>query len=335
MPLAWTPFHPATKLRASLPGCGLLLLLVPPALAWQPVRLTHSKGGLYAFTLYASTLHGSTNGRSQGYLGIEFHDTPVEASPLIPRGTRGVEVAMVDHDGPAGKAGLRPRDIIVSMNGQAIAGAEVLRRMIHDAGAGVQIALNVLRNGQSLTLTAQLADRDQVARAAMARLAASTPSAAAAANPPLPSAAYGLADPNPGEGTVQPSATAIPAPEPPHTQGFLSSMLHSSSSIGMVLDVMAPQLALYFGAPQGTGLLIQSVTPGSLAATAGLRAGDVLLRADAFALHSQADWSNRLHAAKGHPVTLNVLRDRHELTLTLETDLKRHSLLEWPGIFGH
>ena len=276
-------------------------------------------------------LRGTANGHAPGYLGIEFHDAPV--SPVAPSaaGTaRGVEVVMVDHDGPAGKAGLRPHDIITSLNGQVIASAEALHRMIHDAGAGVQIALNVVRAGHPLTVTAQLGERDAVARAAMARLAASTvpeppPIEVADESAPVETRE---ADPAPAAN----GAAALPAPVP-HGQGFLSSVLHSGSSIGLTLDVIEPQLANFFGAPQGTGLLVQSVAPGTPAAQAGLRAGDVVVRADFYALRTQADWTKRLHAAKGHPISLTILRDRHEQTLTLQTDLKHHSLLEWPTLF--
>ncbi len=279
-------------------------------------------------------LHGSANGRAPGYLGIEFHDAPVSPAGLLAANTmRGVEVAMVDHDGPAGKAGLRSHDIIISLNGQMIASAESLRRMIHDAGAGVQVALSVLRNGRPMTLNAQLADRDEVARAAMARLAASnsaapTPGSASS----VEADASSLVD---APDILPPPSPSVPAPAylPPHSQGFLSSMLHSGTSMGLVLDAMEPQLASYFGAPQGMGLLIQSVAPGGLAAQAGLRAGDVVLRADMYSLHSQADWTKRLHAAKGRPVTLSILRERREMTLTLPTDVKHHSLLEWPTRF--
>ncbi len=309
---------------ALLFSCAFLFAVPAHAAAGQPVRATRTGAGL----------RGTAGGRSQGYLGIEFHDLPSDGTGLIPRNLHGVEIVMVDHDGPAGKAGLRPRDVIVSLNGQAIAGAEALRRMIHDAGAGMQVALSVLRNGQAFTVNAQLGDRDQVARAAMARLAAS-PGATAAAQPALPAQQGGLsgfADSYPEEAPSDPAPTPLPS-DPPHSQGFLSSMLHSGSAAGIMLDVMGPQLASFFGAPQGTGLLVQSVVPGGPAALAGLRAGDVVLRADLVALHKQEDWTKRLHAAKGHPMTLDVLRNRRQLTMTLQTDLKHHSLLEWPGKF--
>jgi serine protease Do len=282
-----------------------------------------------ARAVHSPALHGSVNGRAAGYLGIEFHDVPEEEARALRLKPEGVEVVMVDHDGPAGKAGLRPHDVIVSLNGQVVASAEALRRMIHDTGAGVQVALAVVRGGQHLTLNAQLADRDAVARAAMARLAA-----ASTAAPPRPPVLAPMVEES--EVTESYSVESTPAEAPPvagtpaHPPGFFGSMLHSAPLGGAVVDAMEPQLAVFFGAPQGMGLLVHSVTTGSPASEAGLRAGDVVLRADLVPMHTTADWSKHLRIARGRPVTLTVLRDRREMMVTLPPELKHHSLLEWP-----
>lgn len=231
------------------------------------------------------------------------------------RSPQGAEVVMVDHDGPAGKAGLRPHDIITSLNGQIIESSAALRRMIHDAGANVSIALAVFRSGKTITINAKLADREDVARDAERHLRTMETDPdptweAAAADPPL-------------------------VPDPPvHTQGFISSMLHISPFTGLALGPLEPQLADFFGAPKGSGLLIHTVAPNSPAANAGLHAGDVVLRVDNVALRNMNDWTRHLHATRGRPLALIILRDRHEQTLTLTPDLKHKSELVTPLIFA-
>ena len=311
--------------RAILLGCGLLLG------SGFGLHAAASAPGT-AFSARPGTgMHGAVNGRSQGYLGIEFHDLSDDQSrALPPPTTRGVEIQMVDHDGPAGKAGLRPHDILVTLNGQAIAGAEALRRMIHDAGAGVQIALGVIRGGHRMTLTATLSDRAAVDRAAAAHLAsADPPSAQDTPLADVPGGAEHFAPADPQPSAPPPNQVTAPATPPPGS-GFLGHIVHGGIYTGAVLDTMEPQLAGFFGAPQGIGLLVHSVLPGSPAFDAGLRAGDVVIRADLYTLHNSAQWAKRLHKAKGRPITLSVLRDRRELTLTLQQELKHHSLLEWP-----
>lgn len=278
----------------------------------------------------AAGLRGSAGGHAQGYLGIEFHDAPEKSLKALRGTTHGVEIVMVDHDGPAGKAGLRAHDIIINMNGQAVAGAEALRRMIHDAGAGVQVAMTIVRAGHLLQISAMLANREEVARAAMAHLltsdAPSPAEDASAGSAPAMNLAPHAASSAPAESPTSPVEPATPPPG----SGFIGHIVHGGIYTGAVLEVMEPQLAGFFGAPQGMGLLVHSVQPSSPAAVAGLRAGDVVLRADQYAMKSQTDWAHRLHAAKGKPIALVILRDRHEVNLSLQQDLKHHSMLEYP-----
>jgi serine protease Do len=239
-----------------------------------------------------------------GYLGIEFHELPAHT----------VEVVMVDHDGPAGKAGLQPHDVIVKLNGLVVESADGLRHMIHEAGSGAMVALSVLRGGHSMTLTAQLSDRDQVAKAAWAEHMAGTDS-----NIPVDTG-Y----------SVEPSP--LPAAK---SQGFIENMLRFGPYTGLSVAAMEPQLANYFGAPNNKGLLVREVEANSPAAAAGLRAGDVLLRADSMTVVTASDWSRCLRASKGHAMAVTVLREHHEVRLTLMPDAKNRSMLEPPVVFAN
>ena len=70
--------------------------------------------GIGAFIAHSggTGMHGS-----QGYFGVDCRD--VADSSRTPRGA---EILHVDHDAPAGKAGLREHDVVLSMNGQPVEG---------------------------------------------------------------------------------------------------------------------------------------------------------------------------------------------------------------------
>lgn len=306
--------HSVIQSHNASPRLAVLALALAPAALYAAPHLEPSRSG------HVSSSHAPA--RTPGYLGIGFHDlTDDQVAALnlkASHGTkpgRGVEIVMVDHDGPAGQSGLRPHDILLSLNGQPIVGADALRRMLHDAGAGAAVSLTGLRDGRVLSVSVHLADQKDVERQAMARRSDLLP-------PPEEDVfAAGFVG----------SYTVGPAPATEHSHSFLSSVLHSTPFTGLALDAMHPQLAEFFGAPQGIGLLVEMVVPNSPAALAGLRAGDVVLRADGVSLRTPADWTKHLHAGKGDAMVLSVLRDKHELSVTVLPDLRHRSALDCPG----
>lgn len=319
-------FAQSRRVGACVPGrmgfaCGLALAGVlamtatmaqSESFARTPARQGGSVTGSHANPARGVPSH------APGYLGILFQNLSDEqVSALHLKAGRGVEIVMVDHDGPAGKAGLRPHDVIVSLNGQNVTGAEGLRRMIHDAGVGSGVALAVLRSGQQVVVNVQLAYRGEVEREAVARMVA--------ADPPADVDEPGVD----GAGEGDP-ADPVAAGTPSKSKSFLLQMLHSTPFTGLMLEGMEPQLAGFFGAPAGVGLLVDTVTPNSPAAAAGLRAGDVILKADSIEVKTTGEWVRRLQVSRGRGIALVVLRDKQVMRMMLIPELKRHSWVVWP-----
>ena len=262
-------------------------------------------------------------GHGQSYLGVDVRDVNDDELPALKlKEARGAEIVHVDHDGPAGKMGLRERDVVTQMNGVAIEGEEQIRKMLHDTPAGRTVAFTIFRDGQQMVVTAQMADREEVERQAWERHLNTPPVLVAPAAESMPS---GPAD----------SAAAMPAaplPPPKYGKSFLGSLLTSPTYTGAMLERVGPQLASFFGVPNGTGLLVRGVDTNSPAAMAGIRAGDVMVRADSRTLMSMTQWAKAIRDAKGRPVTVVIVRDRQEKTVTLTPDIKRRSSLQYPSL---
>jgi membrane-associated protease RseP (regulator of RpoE activity) len=76
------------------------------------------------------------------------------------------------------------------------------------------------------------------------------------------------------------------------------------------LDV-TPDLRAFYGAPKDSGVLVASVEPGSPAASAGIRVGDVITRVDGRSVDSPWGLADELgDHKKGDRVSIEVVRDR-------------------------
>lgn len=261
---------------------------------------------------------GSAPTGSQGYLGIAFRDVNDERVGILKlKEPRGAEITHVDHDGPAGKAGLREHDVVLQINGQAIEGEEQLRRVLREIPSGRSINIILSRDGQPQAVSAQMADRATVEREAWEqRTIVPEP-------PPQATRGNGFLG---GHPLTMPPITAAPDPLP---HNILGTVLMGSSYTGAALELIGPQLAQFFGSQGGNGLLVRSVDPNSPAATAGLRAGDVVVRANAIVIAGVGEWARLVRENKGRPLSVVVVRDKQEQSLTLVPDSKKRSSVDF------
>lgn len=259
----------------------------------------------------APMAHGGTRQQGQGYLGIDIRDVSEnEAAALHLKSTHGAEITMMDHDGPAGKAGLREHDVILSVNGMQVDGEDQLRKALRDLQPGRSVALLICRYGTEQTVTATMANRAELERRAWEN------------HWTVPEPTYEDSFPASSAGT-----------KPGSGHGFMAGHLLplTAAYTGATVDVLGAQLADFFGVKDGRGLLVHDVEGNSPAAVAGLHAGDVVTRINGDRVATKSDWSRALHDSKGHPVSLTIVRDRHEQTLTMVPDSKRRSELTTPA----
>ncbi len=304
--------HGGQTLRAAhiLPGAA-------PSMAAAAI------GGAYG--IYGA--HESYSHGHPGYLGVEIQDISDDELPALKlKDVRGAEISSLDHDGPACKAGMRTHDVILQLNGQLIEGGDQLRRLLREIPAGRTVNFVVSRDGQTQTMTMQMADRRKVEQQAWEQHY-SVP-----APGPRPAAAEFAARGNSFMDSPPSSSGSVVTTPKGHRDFLGTSMILSSSFTGAKLEVMGPQLAEFFGAEGGAGLLVRSVDENSPAAQAGMKAGDVVVRINSVALSNGADWNKTVHDNRGRPVPVVVLRDKHEQTLTLTPDAKKRSCLTGFGL---
>ena len=100
----------------------------------------------------------------RGQLGVMIQDfTPDLAEALGIEAGVGAVVTQVEPDSAAEEAGLQPGDLIVAVDDRSIAGSADLRSQIGLKRIDSDVALQVIRDGEELTLTATLREGGLVA----------------------------------------------------------------------------------------------------------------------------------------------------------------------------
>lgn len=245
---------------------------------------------------------GLLDGEGASWLGVELHEVTSEtAKDLKLPAERGVVLGSIVPDSPAAKAGLKQNDVVTEINGQRIEGAIQFRRMIREIPAGRTIQLTLWRDGHAQTVSVTLGKGEERRQS------------------------FKVLTPEPGA----PGGFTFNMPEIP----FIPSMewdggrllMGGQPRLGIQAEDLNGQLGTFFGAPDGEGILVRDVNPGSPAEKAGVKAGDVIISVNGERVRTVGDLRERLAPKRGvkdkdqaQSVKLGVLRDKSEVSLTVE-----------------
>lgn len=96
----------------------------------------------------------------RGWLGVSVQDlTPDLARALNVSVSKGAVVAEVNRGTPAQRAGLRPNDVVVAINGRPVESAKALTRIVGFEKPGTRATLTVLRGGRREDVAIELGQR--------------------------------------------------------------------------------------------------------------------------------------------------------------------------------
>jgi serine protease Do len=227
-----------------------------------------------------------------GWLGVEIGEVTAEkAKDLKLTAERGVVVMDVEPDGPAAKAGLKENDVIMEYDGQVVEGTVQLRRLVRETPTGRTMALVISRNGAMQNVSVELGERSAFFEKRMKGKMRDFDNAFAFS---MPNQDFTLAMP--------PMDARMP-------------------SLGINAEDLSGQLGSYFGAPDGTGILIREVRVGTAAAKAGLQAGDVIVKVDGKPTRTLADLRAELRGKSDQKtVALGIIRKSAEMSVTVRIE---------------
>lgn len=216
-----------------------------------------------------------------GSIGVNVRDVTAEdAAKAKMAQPAGVYIDSVREGSPAGRAGLQAGDVVIDFDGERVRSATHFARLVQESVPNRQVAAIVVRGTSKQTLNV------------------------------IPEASGNLI-----LGDVRRRLQELPRDfnlniDPDRLRRALPV---TGGTLGISVSPLSDQLASYFGVKQG--VLVNGVTANSPAATAGVRAGDVITAINGQTVSSSGDVTRALRENRGEAIDIAVTRDRTALSL--------------------
>jgi len=262
------------------------------------------------------------------FLGVYAEDVNKENMARYGlREARGVGITQVVKDSPAEKAGLKKDDVILRFEGDSVTSVRKLNRLVSEVAPDQNVRLGISRGGSEQEVSVTIGKRDQSLNAFNRLEGLGADGFKGLEGPQKLDGFKGL------EGLKD---FKVPGPQiwkwegqGPGNDGFVFA-LGNNRRMGVSTVQLTKQLGDYFGIADGKGVLVTSVSDGSPAAKAGLRAGDVITTVDGEMIEGPGDLSRAVNKNKDGDVTVVVIRDKKQRTFKV-TPEKNQSQIFRPG----
>lgn len=248
---------------------GITSLVLAAALAVLPTAATAGPG------------QGKAQAdRDRGYLGIHLQSIDAGLAEALDRKEdSGVLIRQVEEESPAAKAGLRPGDIVVKLDGETVSTPSDLRRAVRQHDAGDEVKVEYVRHGKSASAKVTLGEAEDDDMSRMGNMARRF---------------------HEGMDRGMHRARELRVGG---ERGFL----------GVVTQPLTGQLGEYFGVKENEGALVAEVVEDSPAAKLGLKVGDVITAVGEESIEDPSDLSEAVRSFE-EPATVKItwVRDKKE-----------------------
>jgi serine protease Do len=236
---------------------------------------------------------------SRGWLGVSISDTEEGR----------VRIVAIEKESPAELADLEEGDLILKVEGKEISSAKELALETRRRKPGQNITLEIERDGKKMEITVKLGDYPE--REVKREIELKFPDLF------LP----------------KPPKSSLP-PQPPKVdtwpKDYFFRSWGSRKYVGVYLEEIGRELAEHFGVKEGTGLLVSKFSEDSPAEKAGLKVGDVIVRADGKRVEKVDELSELIQEKKkGEKIKIEFIRNKKRNTVEVEIEEEKRG-----GVFG-